>query len=1400
MTENEKTSTKNTAQTKTSTKTTASKSASAKNVEQTKGATASKTAKPAAAKDAQTAKPKAAKTAVKSDAKTSEKAEAVKSEKKTTAKSEAAKTVKTETAAKKTPAKPTKSETEKKETTKNAKAVKTERTIAEESVKPTKQSAKKNESAAEEVAADFAAAPVAVAGKKQGKKEEKEVKESKSEKTVKKAASESKSAKANGDGTATLSKKNIRMIAIIGSSVLLVLILVLSLVFGLRACNMADPTNPFVPAYTNQTVVKYEAEILGTVDRRIPNEVHDGGLVADGTIPKYPTYGYTVSYTAEQKNAVIGESWTYASVNTRIGSDGYPKNTFDKMDAAGNLYLNGVDTGRDLFKHTAAESMYLGNTADTEQAVIKRLKLSPRGYDSYSVTGLYAPAGEVIKIEISKEDMEANSTITGEGILVHIGQALYNRKANNIWAARNINRMPVILNSMVVNKANSEYDEERQVYTAYVGSFLGGPIYVHNTSVTTTVTISGGVPYSHFILGYTTPEEFEQNSKSTAPMFDMEVWEYGVLHSGPKSIAQKFSYDEIYKAAVLWEKISLVSTQGSNQGIVFLYDPFVAAGAAVAFPSQHAVNCPYGWMTNSLNYESFVNSGAWGNMHEYNHNFQGYGVGNGGEVTNNGMNLVEYSLFTRISRARQIGNFGAAGLSGWNRYTSPSWPLNEVIQQTWGGNGKQGLSLYATLLHNFGQDNFIQSKLTQQRGRYGQSYTGYFRAWTEVTHNNMSYFFNNLLGGGISQENVDRFTDPSYPMFVPVASVYQTGRSYMYDGEKKYISTAQPYVIPYGEDFVVDLHKYAAPGGIHAGGSIILPEGFEFRIKNVSDPENGTISNLDLENKSFVFKPNKELFSGKIIVTLEITHKDGAFEVDDVDLVLEFEQSHEMEKYVLERTTYSYTENKYDTAVDAYEAGFAGYSSVVSGNNQNPINPNTGKVIQNCNSEVWFIDAIQNDAANVNDGVVDAGVKSQAIMVSGKLYIDDNAKYRFTIRGRMSVALYLSFDDGKTFERAADYNSTNSANVNFPINEIEGTGYCDRQLTADTWVYYRMVMIRKDGEPRGAFMGLGWGKFTPPAPILDSEGNIIGEVPESVRVSYASSYRNSYEIIKTPFESDYFYTRNYVYNYNDNLMQNEDQTLVSTNYSQKNSWNINNFPVANLTDGNKNTFIHTNGIPSGGLNFEIDLGEVKAVNRMTIWSQYRPNGDYHIPKTFVLYGSIDGTEFFKVGEFKNVPRTGNSCVVNFEETSFRYYTLVITESQGAHIIIGEVEMWRMFEINGGKQYSPDETKFTFKGDWYTKSTLSTFGHVYVGKKGAIMEFEFEGEQLGILSSVVLGGSFDVYIDGSKVDSIALKKVKDDYGLTYLSQKLSAGKHNVKIKCLNNSANIDSIVVWKAQES
>jgi hypothetical protein len=1166
----------------------------------------------------------------------------------------------------------------------------------------------------------------------------------------------------------------------------------------------ASYTNP----YASATQVGYSAEYLGTVKRNIPKQTQDEGLVANGTIPAYPTYGSTLSTTKEQREAIIAENSYISAKPTN-----YASGTYDKMDENGYLYLkdgtkvldaNGKQ--RQLYKHTASTSMYYGTgVSDDEPGIIKRVTLSSRGYGSYSVTGVYAPAGEVVKVQISEADMNA----TG-GLTVYIGQVMYSSYPNNIGSGVNPNRMPILCNTMVVTKETATL--ENGVYTAYVGSYLGGPIYIGNTSETVTVTLSGGVRYSHFILGYTTKEEFEENAASSAPYFDMEVREYGVLHSGPKKYAESFSYDEIYDAAVLWEKISLVSTQGNNMGIACLYDTYIVNGYyAVSFVGWRTSFFPASIMGNALNAKAFTNSGAWAIIHEYNHHFQHYGAGFSGasdEITNNALNLVEYSLYTTISGNRGIGNYGSENLTDWSRYLSATWSLEQVLSRV-GNTGNQnyyktssGLPFYATLLNNLGQDNFMQAKVVQQStSEFGVNYEGYLGALTEVTHYNMSYFFNDIIGADVSDEFIETYTKDSYPMFVPISSVYETGRSITYDGEKSYTDTMQPYKIPYGQDFSIDLSKYTMDSGVYSSGSIVLPDGFSYKIKNVSQPSSGKITKVS--DYVYNYTPGTDLKSGKIYVTLDITKDDKAFDVEDVELVLEFEQSHEVTKNVLERTVYDYTDNFYDsstgtftkTAADIFKANYEGYKSKVTGDNSNPVNASNGQVIQNCNTDVWFVDTLQNDGNNTNDGVADSDVKTQVVELSGKLYASEEGKYRIAIRGRKNVALFISLDGGKTYELAAEYTNT-SGSADFP--DTEGT-YKDLQLEADSWVYFKAVLVRSYGEDRGAFMGVGWGKWTEAEGEVDhdAQGNETDEsVAASVSVSYATGYRASYEKLESEeYTRDYLYKRNYSYTYSGITTYDVGQTYIAENSTVNEGWG---HKIDYLFDGDNTTYYHSGNAPTENNKFIIEakLDSEVTANRVVFDGSHNSENKF-LPKSFKLWVSKDGTEWQLACNTTNSELSSDGWQVTAaldDMYTFSYYKVEITDTHKEYIALRKIIFQKyVVEIKDGKQITPDDDMFTYVGKWDTEAAMASFGHVYVGKKDATVEFEFEGTRLGILSVADLGTNYKVEIDGKEVSSIDLIDYSGT-GASFVSEELSSGKHTVKITCLDTT-NIDSIVIW-----
>lgn len=1267
----------------------------------------------------------------------------------------------------------------------------------------------------------------------------------------------------DGEVAVVPNRKKMRVIIMAAVSFVLVVAIVLGIALGARSCNktpggtdiiekpteeyespfkdekpsrgsasLLSPVDPDDPAwedafhyeYTSASYVGFSGKVEGTVERTKP-AVDDEHEYFNN--PEYPKFGYTLSNVigdgedkVAARNALIAESSYLTATGTWNAGGG----EYTWMDSEGKLYRGttaapeptiGKDgvTQRKLYKHTASDNLYFGNVSDDEPAIVKTVTMRKRGYSGYGVTGVYAPAGEVIKIQMSDADM----TATG-GVVIHIGQALYNGKANNIWTAKNqMQRIPHLLNTMVVDKNTSVYDEETGLWTAYVGSFIGGPLYIRNENVTFTATISGGVKYQHFILGYTTEEEFAENASSTAPYFDLEVWNMGMLHSGPRYYARPFSYEDIYKAAVLWEKVATVTTTGSSQGIVFLYDPFVAAGAAVAFPGQRSVNCPAGWMASSLNYNALVTSGSWGNFHEYHHNFQGFGVGNGGEVTNNAMTLVSYALFTKISAKRGLGGFGSQGLGGWNNYTSATLALEEVLKITREdespSNGNQGLALYATLLHNFGADNFINAKVTQTGG---QNYVAYLKSWQNVTHNDMTYYFKDLLDG-ITAEEAAELTNPEYPMFVPVSSVYQTGRSYLFDGEKKYFTTMQPYVIPYGAPFNIDLSPYSAPGGQYTSGSIVIPDGFEYRIKSITQPQHGNIAQKDEYN--FTFTPDKEIRSGKIAVTLEITKKDKAFEVADVDLILEFEQSHETNKMTLERTTYTYAADKmYTDARKAYEEGYKGYESVAQSDHKNPV--------QNCNTDIWFYPNDEATRAKYPDAPESYFVHDNTIEeIKGKLYIEKEGKYRLYLRGRLNCALYYSLDGGNTYKLGAYIQDEKAPAGSANFRHGDAKTYIDLNLEADSWVHIKEVLIVQS-TPAVSFLGVGLAQWTDPMftmvdKFYDASGKEVASAddenyhhtvthyydyqgkevsaevanaaekipPAASQQPYVNAYRSDYEFpSNASFETDYYYVRTHSYNYG-TTVEGLTPSIVGESPCPD------NYPIENLFDGDPKTACSSTALVSESAPWElnVDLGKVIEANRMELTGYQLSAAKNQTPNSITLYLGQTPDDMKEVASFDNGKVEGVMLKFNFETTQFRYYRLVVRHTvEGRYAAVAQIDFCN--NVNGGTLVAPSDNAILYQGEWRVEQTQATFGHVFAGKKNATLSFEFTGTRIGFLSSPEFGKNFEVEIDGQKMSSVELKADDNASALVYLSEALSSGKHKVVLKCLGD-ANIDSIVVY-----
>lgn len=1057
------------------------------------------------------------------------------------------------------------------------------------------------------------------------------------------------------------------------------------------------PETIFDPGMANTGKVGMAAEYLGTVARRLP-EVSDGGL------GKYPVYGVTLSTTAEEKAAILAEN------NALVAS----ADTYDSMDADGNLYLAGEPVGRKLYKHTAAAGMYEGDVSDDEPALVKRLTIRSRSRGNH-ITGLYAPAGEVVKVEMSEDDLRA----TG-GLVVYIGQVLTNGQSNNIWQERDFNRMPVISNTMTVKAPVS-----------YVGSFLGGPVYVRpvNAGAQFTVTLSGAVAYSHFVYGYTTREEFERNRTSSAPYFDLEVWDDSVRHSGPKARAERFDYDQLTDAAVLWDKIACVSNRvpagsSGDTGITFLYDPFIAAGSMVAFVGRYTCNCPPNCLTAALDAESAVENPSdafWGCIHEFNHHYQRFGFHPGDEVTNNAVSLVEYSLFTRVSARRALGSADQGSYAvGWNRYTNPAWTLLETLNN---GSVNSGLDSYANLLHAFGQDTFIAAAAA---GNGAGGADAWYRAVSDATGYDMTYYFTEVLHQTVSDDVLDEYAAKSRPVYVPAAVIYQTGRTYVRDGHTAYSRTAQPYGIATGEAFTLDFNE-----------NLVLPDGFRWMIERVTAPAYGTLTKTS--DGVYTYTPDPaHRRSGEMYVTVGLVREDGAFQPEDITFVIELQQQ---QSAVPERTVYTYAaESMYDDPVAAFENGYAGYETVKTGANTNRV--------QNSNSEIWEPEPTAN-----------------AVMeVSGKFRASAAGRYRIALRGRRRAALFISAD-GADYTLAADL--VNAAGTpDFDLTD--SAHYTDVQLDKGQWLYFKAVLIVSDAR---SFIGVGCGRF----------------VGDSVRVEPLNAYPDAYA--PEAFTTDYFYPRVYGYDY----AQTPEfrQSLVSARYSP---WDE-TYAIEALFDADRTNYIHSDRTSISADNpFEVvaDLGETVRANRLTIYgAAARP----YLPVDFELYGGETPDDMTRIAAVTDAAVTGANVIVDFAPRTLRYYRLTVTDTAAVgpkYIAYRYAEF--SYTVPGGTLLSPDDSRFVYKGGWSVTGALATFGHLYAGRD-ATVDFTFRGTRFAVLSlaSDAYDG-FEILLDGAPCATVSLAGGDGSVRPVYLSEELAPGPHTVTLRS-KTPFNLDSVAVW-----
>ncbi|MDE7395301.1 MAG: discoidin domain-containing protein [Clostridiales bacterium] len=656
----------------------------------------------------------------------------------------------------------------------------------------------------------------------------------------------------------------------------------------------------------------------------------------------------------------------------------------------------------------------------------------------------------------------------------------------------------------------------------------------------------------------------------------------------------------------------------------------------------------------------------------------------------------------------------------------------------------------------------------------------------------MTYYFNKIMNfdmgeayapsGTLSQAEADAAKE-KYPMFVPVASVYQVGRSIVRDGVKQYVTTAQPFSYGSGE-FTMDFtNKNNFAKGQFNSKALVIPDGFTVTVKSVTQPQSGTVELL-AGNKVKYTPANGEggLYSGNFNVTLGITKDDGAFTVEDVDLVINLKQSANTD---LNRTTYTYdTEAQVPSTDSVYNV------QTMTFNFGNFVNKETKKNVctQETNTQIWQA------GWNYDDDTYDKNSKNYRVMPNNKtlqmldgiMYFSGAGTYRFTLKGRGKATLYLSYDNGTTYESALTIARTSG-------NAYVETEYAEHEFTTTrNYVYFKVVLlVTKESD----FFGIG-------VATKQADGSFSGFANAKDAFTNPSVHRQATEEANKKFQTEYRFKNEYKYDYVGAPVCDVTQNvLVSVSHDP---WDANQ-PITNMFDGNANTYYHSKGGEANYITeakpFElvVDLKGYYLVNTVTFTGYKNNVGNNGMVKDFKLYGSGDGTNYTLLHDVKDGAANARVMKYSFAETEIRYYKLVVTKTDNErYFAMNKIEF--SLSYSGGNHIAPNAEGIRYTGVWNYENVLCNFGSIYTANAGAKVEFTFTGSRFAYFAYHSTDyGTVDIYVDDNKVASdVSLSADNNASSLTYmyLNGALSNGKHVVRIEGKSGKFNVDSFVYWK----
>ncbi|MDE6894404.1 MAG: M60 family metallopeptidase, partial [Malacoplasma sp.] len=483
--------------------------------------------------------------------------------------------------------------------------------------------------------------------------------------------------------------------------------------------------------YFSQTLGFYQ---MALVEKQPDNNVntlysHDSYITKryKRTIPQ--TYSGDVYYTEQDAtNSNSVQKSLHFRSPTEYPSPEYPvtdiNTLYDLYDensvAISDVFINEQLKNNSLKKHPGIDYQYMyeNRLPDDALAVEKyfNIDLTQPGYIT---TGLYLGPGEIINLNFPGLTDEQVKNL---GLSLSLGDSDNRSPAKNESKLLRSTKRLAFLNKVVqIDKNNFSY-----------GTPFGGIVHIvttKNPSVIKEITdnmrnvgmvANGAVEALHYINGYTTQEEwFRLVNEAKAPIFDISADHIKFI--GPKVALQMFEENNNpndskwypYKAMDLFDKMALDSLYTINnnsswkQPYRHSFSNYVAAGAAVSFVGASIITEPWSWARGFLDYDTIIQAGSWGIMHENNHQNQNsvWGYGGSTEVTNNVLTVASYLKFTNVLNNRQYFSTGLR--------TDHNGKLNGFVAQTQTDKvtipttERQGIDYdYTPIMSHFGTSKF----------------------------------------------------------------------------------------------------------------------------------------------------------------------------------------------------------------------------------------------------------------------------------------------------------------------------------------------------------------------------------------------------------------------------------------------------------------------------------------------------------------------------------------------------------------------------------------------------------------------------------------------------------------------------------------------------------------------